>query len=474
MTAPFGGPAAEQLAVAVAIGERLVKEAVWSGDRCNWVGAEPVDLRDRVGAVTYRALGPNLYVGSSGVALFLAQLATTTGQDEFRRTALAAMRHAISRREDVSPAARLGFYSGWAGMAATALRTGRLLDSAELVDAGSGLLRDLAQQLSGVAESGEQERDLMSDAAEGGGEERDLMSGVADGGDQEYDLMSGVAGAVPAFALGYRYTGDERMAEAAVTAALWLGRSARKSRTGWSWRSPGLRNQHDLTGLSHGAAGVAVAFLEVFRLTGEEMFATGARNAMRYEDRWLDVGEGNWPDFRENTADRRARTFVTLWCHGAPGIALSRLYAYEVLGEARWRHDAMTALATTERVTRPLANGGGADFSLCHGLAGNAEPFEEAREVLGAAGTVIPRLGVGAVGTVIPRLGAGAVGMDIPRLVADHGLERYARTGVSWPCGTHTAETPNLMLGLAGIGYFYLRLAVPQVPSALLPVRWDR
>ncbi|WP_433514695.1 lanthionine synthetase LanC family protein [Nonomuraea sp. CA-143628] len=432
--APVGEVAAEHLAVAVAIGERLVKEAVWSGERCNWVGAEPVDLRDRVGALTYRALGPNLYVGSSGVALFLAQLATTTGQDEFRRTALAATRHAISRRDDVSPAARLGFYSGWAGMAAAALRTGRLLDSAELVDAGSGLLRDIAQQLSGVAE----------------------------GGEQEYDLMSGVAGAVPAFALGYRYTGDERMAEAAVTAALWLGRSARKSRTGWSWRSPGLRNQHDLTGLSHGAAGVAVAFLEAYRLTGEEMFATGARNAMRYEDRWLDVGEGNWPDFRENTADRRARTFVTLWCHGAPGIALSRLYAYELLGEARWRHDAMTALATTERVTRPLTNGGGADFSLCHGLAGNAEPFEEAREVLGAAGTVIPRLG------------ADAIGMDIPRLVADHGLERYARTGVSWPCGTHTAETPNLMLGLAGIGYFYLRLAVPQVPSALLPVRWDR
>ncbi|MEV6159967.1 lanthionine synthetase LanC family protein [Nonomuraea sp. NPDC052129] len=443
MIMPLGEPAAEQLAVAVSIGERLVKEAVWSGERCNWVGAEPVDLRDRVGALTYRALGPNLYVGSSGVALFLAQLATTTGQDEFRPTALAAMRHAISRRDDVSPAARLGFYSGWAGMAAAALRTGRLLDSAELVDAGSGLLRDLARQLTGVTEGEAQEYNLVP-------------------GEQEYDLMSGVAGAVPAFALGHRCTGDEWMAEAAVTAALWLGRSARKSRTGWSWRSPGLRNQHDLTGLSHGAAGVAVAFLEAFRLTGEEVFATGARNAMRYEDRWLDVGEGNWPDFRENPADRRARTFVTLWCHGAPGIALSRLYAYELLGEARWRHDAMTALATTERVTRPLTNGGGADFSLCHGLSGNAEPFEEAREVLGA------------VGAVIPRLGAEAVGMDIPRLVADHGLERYARTGVSWPCGTHSGETPNLMLGLAGIGYFYLRLAVPQVPSVLLPVRWDR
>jgi lantibiotic modifying enzyme len=442
MTAPVCAPvvgtgsATDPMSAAEAIGGRLVAEAIWSGDRCNWVGAEPVDLRTGFGAgfaVTFRALGPGLYAGSSGIALFLAQLSTATGQDEFRPTALAAMRHAISRRDDVSPDARLGFYTGWAGMAATALRTGLLLDSAEFVEAGTGLLRDVGQ--------------LIESA------EKAEKADTAPPGRQEFDLMSGVAGAVPALVLGHRCTGDEGMAEAAATAARWLLRSARITRTGWSWRSPGLRNQHDLTGLSHGAAGVAVAFVEAFRLTGDAPFAAGARNAMRYENRWLDAQEGNWPDFRENPADRRARTFTTLWCHGAPGIALSRLYAYEQLSEPRWRQDALTALATTERVTRRLLDGAGTDFSLCHGLAGNAEPFAEAHTVLGAD---------------------AAVAEDIPWLVANHGLERYAHTDVAWPCGTHTEETPNLMLGLAGIGYFYLRLAAPQVPSVLLPVRWDR
>jgi lantibiotic biosynthesis protein len=426
------GSATDQLSAAVAIGDRLVADAVWSADRCNWVGAEPVDLRNATGAgfaLTYRALGPGLYAGSGGVALFLAQLATTTGQDKFRPAAVAAMRHAISRREDVGPAARPGFYTGWAGIAATALRTGLLLGSGELVDAGTGLLRDLGR---------------LIDAA--------WRDETATPGSREFDLMSGMAGAVPAFALGHRCTGEDGMAETAATAARWLLGSARKTRAGWSWRSPGLRNQRDLTGLSHGAAGVAVAFVEAYRLTGDELFATGARNAMRYEDRWLDAEEGNWPDFRENTADRGARTYVTLWCHGAPGIALSRLHAHEQLGEPAWRRDAMTALATTERVTRRLVDGGGADFSLCHGLAGNAEPFQEARRVLGTT----------------------AVDADVPHLVADHGLARYARAGLAWPCGTHTEETPNLMLGLAGIGYFYLRLAAPEVPSVLLPVRWDR
>jgi lantibiotic modifying enzyme len=307
-----------------------------------------------------------------------------------------------------------------------ALRTGLMLDSAEFVDAGTGLLRDVGRLIEAAGRQDIESRDRP-----------------------EFDLMSGVAGTVLALVLGHRHTGEDELAEAAATAAGWLLRTARKTRTGWSWRSLRMTAHRDLTGLSHGAAGVAVALIEAFRLTGEEVFATAARNAMRYENRWLSAEEGNWPDFRRHTDDPRARVYTTLWCNGAPGIALSRLYAYEQLGEPRWRQDAMTALAATERVTRLLVDGGGADYSLCHGLPGNAESFQQAGVILGA----------------------DAIGLDIPPLVADHGLERNARTG-TWPCGTHSEETPNLMLGLAGIGYFYLRLAAPQIPSVLLPVRW--
>jgi len=412
----------EAMSAAVKIGNRLVAEAVWSADRCNWVGAEPVDLRTGAWSEpTYRALGPTLYAGTGGVALFLAQLSTVTGQPGFGRTALGAMRHAMSCRDKVEPAARLGFYTGWSGIAAAAVRTGLLLGSAEFVEAGLALLRDVHRLV----------EDLQPDGP-------------------EFDLMSGVAGAVPALASAYRLAGDEAMLRAANLAAGWLVASARTTATGWSWRTPGVRNQHDLTGLSHGAAGAAVALVEAYRLTGEARFATGARQAMCYEDHWLDIAEGNWPDFRENPADRRARTFVTLWCHGSPGIALSRLHAHHYLGGQQWLRDATIALDTTQRATRRLVDGGGADFSLCHGLAGDADVIAEASRLLSA----------------------GTADIEASRLVAEHGLERYAHTGVAWPCGTHTDETPNLMLGLAGIGYFYLRQARPQVPSVLLPTRW--
>jgi class II lanthipeptide synthase len=422
MTTPMERPTDPgALPAAAAIGDRLVAEAIWSGRYCNWIGAQPVDLRHDTGGLVYRALGPDLYGGTAGVAVFLAQLAVTAGQPGYRATALAALRHAVAHQDDITVNTRLGFYTGWAGLGAAALRIGRLLDSEEFAAAGSGLLQQVLRRL----------------------------DPPGPGDDTEFDLMAGVAGAAVALAFAARVTGDEAYATGAARAAARLIGTAHRRRTGWSWASPAWRHKHDLLGLSHGAAGVAVGLIEAYRSTGELRFAAAAHEAMRYEDRWLDPAEGNWPDFRENPVDRHTVTYANLWCHGAPGIALSRLHAIEHLDEARWRDDAEIAIATTEAATRRLVDSGGADFSLCHGLAGTAESIVEGHRLLGRPA-------------------------DTAWLVAEHGLTRYGRAGVPWPCGTHTAETPNLMLGLAGIGYFYLRQADGRVPSVLLPVRWDR
>jgi hypothetical protein len=54
---------------------------------------------------------------------------------------------------------------------------------------------------------------------------------------------------------------------------------------------------------------------------------------------------------------------------------------------------------------------------------------------------------------------------------ADRALDRFEDAGMPWPCGVMDAgETPNLLLGLAGIGHFFLRLYdSAQVPTVLLP-----
>ena len=48
-------------------------------------------------------------------------------------------------------------------------------------------------------------------------------------------------------------------------------------------------------------------------------------------------------------------------------------------------------------------------------------------------------------------------------------IEQFEGQRLPWPCGLPGAgETKNLMLGTAGIGYFYLRLADPKLPTVLM------
>ena len=54
--------------------------------------------------------------------------------------------------------------------------------------------------------------------------------------------------------------------------------------------------------------------------------------------------------------------------------------------------------------------------------------------------------------------------------VGKHGIEQHQKNAIPWSCGVMGAgETPNLMQGPAGIGYFYLRLYDPvKYPSVLI------
>jgi lantibiotic modifying enzyme len=83
------------LEAAVQIGRAICRSAYWDQEQsfCNWVGRSPLEAQptgERL-TPTVTALGPELYDGTSGVALFLAHLFARTGITEFRRTALGAI-----------------------------------------------------------------------------------------------------------------------------------------------------------------------------------------------------------------------------------------------------------------------------------------------------------------------------------------------------------------------------------------------
>jgi hypothetical protein len=60
--------------------------------------------------------------------------------------------------------------------------------------------------------------------------------------------------------------------------------------------------------------------------------------------------------------------------------------------------------------------------------------------------------------------------MRVAEATAERGLQFYHTPRAAWPCGVPGAgETPSLLLGLAGIGYFYLRMFDPDAcPSVLM------
>jgi lantibiotic modifying enzyme len=398
---------------ASAIACRICRDAIWYDGCCNWMG--PTIDSFNVWDVRQKSFGPDLYSGTSGVALFLASVAHLQPERLARKTAEGAARHAFRHADDFPPALRIGVYSGRIGIAWALIQVGDLLGDSAWQERGIGLLDD-------------------------------LDSDVPDAG---LDLMSGYAGSIPVLIeLSRRYARPAWL----ELASCWGDRlecAAAKSSEGWSWKTieiPGQVAGRNLTGFSHGAAGIGWAFSELHEATGETRFRNAAEAAFRYERACYSAENENWPDFRDFLRPPDSppgQVFGAAWCHGAPGIALSRLRYWRLTGDPEARQEAEIAVRTTQRaLDSPTAARAG--FSLCHGCAGNASVLLEAGD-LGVPGL---------------RESAEKVGHS--------GIDQFESQRLPWPCGVPGAgETANLMLGTAGIGYFYLRLDNPALPPVL-------
>lgn len=397
------------LVAADRIGRRICQTAFWHDGRCNWVGALPDEGPYGQTIINYAALGPDLYGGTSGVALFLAELHAATGDVDARRTALGALRHAHAHAGDPDQPAGPGLYAGRIGIALASVRISLLLGEPEAVEQADALLAELRP-------------------------------------DDEFDLMTGNAGTIVGLLALAALLEREELVSRAHDFGEQLLADAQPGDQGLSWRSPVQRHRRNLTGLSHGAAGAAVALLELWRDGGERAYRDAAEAAFAYERALYDPAVGNWPDLRNHDD---ASSFATFWCHGAPGIALARLRTLEILGGEIWRAEAQAALATTRRAVHAELASGAGNFSLCHGLGGNAEILADSVRLLGDDADE---------------------NAELAHTVADAGLERHVQHAIPWPCGTFEGETASLFLGLAGIGMFYLRLHDPAHPSVLLIV----
>ena len=400
------------LSVSARIADYLCDTAFRHGDRCTWMGMtqDAEDGSDQVD-FTYGTLGPDLYGGSCGVALFLSEACRRTGNRRWRDTALAGIGHALDRLDAIPPPARAGFYTGQVGIAYAAAMIGRSLERSDLEAHAVAVL--------------------------------DRLSGAADGY-LVVDLISGGTGAIAPLLVLADWLGRPASCDLAMRLGRRTVAAATRSDDGWSWpvQIGAIEASRPLTGLAHGAAGIGWSLLELGNATGADEMIEAAHQAFRYENRWFRPAEDNWPDFREEDGDDAP--VCEAWCHGAPGIGLTRMRAIE-LGFDRYRADAEAAVRTTRSSLADRDRWIDGDFSLCHGRAGLGEVLRYASRVLGQPGTE-----------------------ELVWEAAAAGAARFAGTPANWPCGVRRGSNPSLMIGLAGIGYFFLGLADPALPSVLL------
>lgn len=403
---PGGGLTADEaLAVARAIGELLAGQAIWHADRCNWFGQAQPDG-------DFTPLGPNLYAGTSGIALFLAELHQATGERCFLDTALGAARQALHTHDMVPPDVRLGLYTGTPGIALACQVVGKLAGDPEIENAGRQLLDSL---------------DLARPAG--------------------WDLLSGAAGTALSLLLAQRlnpYCGHRIEAASRLGSALLVAGQT-DGEDYLAWPPDVADSARPLTGFAHGAAGIGHALLELGLAAREPRFVEGAWKAFAYERSWYDETRQNWPDFRHVTskAARPRGPLPTMagWRHGAPGIALSRLRAYQLSGDPNLLRDIQAAIQTTARAVENGLATGRVGSSLCHGLTGNAE-------ILLLASEVVP------------------LTEETRRLIHQVARREIQQQGASCAWEIALCPLPGLMLGMAGRGRFLLRLARPDLPAS--------
>lgn len=415
------------------LGARLCRDAIWAGKRCNWVGAQAVELTRGATVAAHRACGPELYGGTSGIAAFLARLYASTGEKIFRTTAEGALRQALARLDDFPLDARAGFYTGLTGIAYVLIELAEIFDTRKFAAMALLILEEVCQD---------------------------------DPARQGVDVMSGSAGVITALLKFHRRQPEDFLLETALRHGEHLAGAIRERD---AERSTGALEQdaHQLKqgvhvgiGFAHGMAGIAWALLELYHATGRENFRHAAEQAFQFERQRLnDAGHDDWSrsDWTRSQATRVVPPAQSgagfarplSWSHGAAGIGLARLRAFELLGDHVYLEEAQAALrAITETLSGSSSQTAQENFSLGDGLTGYAELLLYADRVLGDEAH---------------QRAAARVG--------ELGIELYRKGNMPWACGAPGgAETPGLMPGLAGIGYCYLRLHDARAAPSLLMV----
>ncbi|HEY6969091.1 MAG TPA: type 2 lanthipeptide synthetase LanM family protein [Candidatus Angelobacter sp.] len=393
---------------AVDIAEKIRNKAIHGADgTANWI-SQAYNADSQFWQL--QPMGVYLYDGVCGIALFLAAVEHVTGRSDFRHLINAVNK--IFSHDSLRVVQRLayngiGAASGTASIVYSLARMALLLGDDEILNTALTTAR--------------------------------LITRERIAADRRLDVMGGSAGCLLVLAFLYGFKPDGWILDRAIDCADHLLEtrlpSPSKPR---SWKT--IQDQF-LAGFSHGAAGIILALVKAFELSGNKAYLEAAAEAQEYEDSIYSEEKQNWPNLLLPDGSG-GFAFWNSWCHGAPGIGLARLGSMNSLDQAIAKKDLENAIASASRPELNDSDG------PCCGNFGRIEILIEASQKLRRP-------------EALQR--AREIGMLI--------LERSAQNG-DFAIGVKDgAFVPSFFQGMAGVGYQLLRLARPRdVPSVL---RWE-
>jgi type 2 lantibiotic biosynthesis protein LanM len=389
------------------IAEELTNRAIRKGPEAAWIGSDWLGDSEVSQLVP---LGPDLYNGVCGIAVFLAAHANATGHEaagELARAGIFSLRKRLRGRNSARMARTLGLGG--------AMGLGSIIYALVVM---SKCLHDT---------------ELLADAQVAA----ELITDDLIAGDKRLDVINGSAGGILGLLRLYRDTrSDDVLKRAAKCGDHLLGKSRTGAEGRRSWSAEGSSSLA-LNGMSHGAAGFAYALASLSEATGREEFAQAASECIAFENSSFDTDRTNWPDLRGDAQP----SWRCQWCHGAPGIGLARI------ATARWgRLNADVLMADIQKALAGVERGWPHPVdTLCCGTLGSIEFLCEAGDAL-----------------VRPDL----------RDLASRRLLSVLETAKS--TGDYRWNTSNrrfnlgLFRGLAGIGYTLLRQVDGSLPNVLI------
>ncbi len=279
--------------------------------------------------------------------------------------------------------------------------------------------------------------------------------------DRSYDLLSGNGGAIVVFLHMYREFSDEIYLEWAKEAAKILLEHAIVIDGGMGWQVS--KDSPPLSGMAHGNSGFILAFTRLAEATKNEQYLKIIGQLLDYENRLYDSRENNWKDLRGTKLQEevlhledldkmieKSPAHITAWCHGAGGIALSRMEILEKLnGSGQWYahikdlayKDLVHGILKLEVSVQKAEDD---RLCLCHGWLGNLSILESLSK---------------------------ANIKDMEQISMDfwETLEAYVKKQYISLYNSHPEEYFNMgfMTGITGMGYALLKQYNMHLPDVL-------